>query len=293
MKSLQLKDKVFRWLLLLCAFFVILTVAGMCVTLPLYSLPVLKHMGWKFVFSTTWDPVKNRFGIIPFLAGTLITSFMALLISLPFSISVALLTGEYLRKGKIAMFFKYMTDLTAGIPSVIYGFWALFVLVPFVQRLEMGFNIIPYGVGLFTASIVLSVMIIPYTASIAREVISLVPDDLKEAGYSLGATRWEVIRHIVLPYARSGIFAGILLALGRAIGETMAVTMVIGNRDQLPKSIFEPANTMASAIANQFTEATSDIYLSALIGLGFMLFLVTVLINIAGRYMIKRLEIKR
>jgi len=293
MKSLQLKDKVFRWLLLLCAFFVILTVAGMCVTLPLYSLPVLKHMGWKFVFSTTWDPVKNRFGIIPFLAGTLITSFMALLISLPFSISVALLTGEYLRKGKIAMFFKYMTDLTAGIPSVIYGFWALFVLVPFVQRLEMRFNIIPYGVGLFTASIVLSVMIIPYTASIAREVISLVPDDLREAGYSLGATRWEVIRHIVLPYARSGIFAGILLALGRAIGETMAVTMVIGNRDQLPKSIFEPANTMASAIANQFTEATSDTYLSALIGLGFVLFFVTVLINIAGRYMIKRLQIKR
>ncbi len=293
MKSLQLKDKIFRLLLLLCALFVILTVAGMCVTLPLYSLPVFKHMGWRFVFSTTWDPVKNRFGIIPFLAGTLITSFMALLISLPFSISVALLTGEYLRKGKIAMFFKYITDLTAGIPSVIYGFWALFVVVPLVQELEMRCNIIPYGVGLFTASIVLSVMIIPYTASIAREVISLVPDDLREAGYSLGATRWEVIRHIVLPYARSGIFAGILLALGRAIGETMAVTMVIGNRNQLPKSIFDPANTMASAIANQFTEATSDIYLSALIGLGFVLFFVTVLINIAGRYMIKRLQIKR
>lgn len=286
------KDRIFRVIIFLCAAAVILIVAGMCVTLPINSLPLLKHVGWSFVLSPVWDPVRNKFGVLPFLIGTLITSFLALLISLPFSLSTAILLGEYVRKGKIAFFLQNVTDLIAGIPSVIYGFWGLLVLVPIVQRIEMRFNIVPYGVGIFTASIVLAIMIIPYTASIAREVISLVPDDLREAGYGLGATRWEVIKRIVLPHARTGIFAGVLLAFGRAIGETMAVTMVIGNRNQIPKSIFDPANTMASAIANQFTEATSDLYVSALIGIGLVLFVVTIIVNCAGRYIMKRLEIK-
>ncbi len=287
-----IKDRIFRFLIFLCASTVILIAAGMCITLFINSLPVLKHMGVSFILSSDWDPVNNKFGILPFLVGTLITSFLSLLISLPFSISTAILLGEYLRKGRMAIFLQNIIDLMAGIPSVIYGFWGLLVLVPIVQKVEIKLNIIPYGVGIFTASIVLATMVIPYTASIAREVISLVPDDLREAGYALGATRWEVIRCIVIPHAKTGIFAGVLLAFGRAIGETMAVTMIIGNRNQIPKSIFAPANTMASAIANQFTEATSDIYVSALIGVGLVLFMVTVIINYAGRYIIKRLEIK-
>ncbi len=289
---LNIKDKLFKFLIFLCATVVVCIVVGMCITLFFNSLPIFLHIGWKFVFSRTWNPINNQFGAIPFIIGTIITSFMALTISLPFSLSIAIFLGEYLRKGKIALLFRNMIDIMAGIPSVVYGFWGLFVLVPVIQKLEMKLSIVPYGVGIFAASVVLSIMIIPYTASIAYEVINLVPENLREAGYSLGATKWEIINHLVLPYARSGIFAGILLALGRAIGETMAVTMVIGNRNYIPKSIFDPANTIASAIANQFTEAASDIYVSALIGLGFILFIITVAINIAGRYVIKKFAVK-
>jgi phosphate transport system permease protein len=228
---------------------------------------------------------------MPFLAGTLLTSFLALLFSLPFSLAIAIFLGEYFTSGKIALFFQNTTSLLAGIPSVIYGFWGLFVLVPLVRKIEIKLGVLPYGVGIFTASLILTIMIIPYAASVGREVISLVPSELKEAAYALGATRWEVIRYVIFPYARSGIFAGILLSLGRAIGETMAVTMVIGNNNQFPTSLFAPANTMASVIANEFTEATSDVYLSALIGIALLLFLVTTIINIIGRYIIKRLSV--
>jgi phosphate transport system permease protein len=224
--------------------------------------------------------------------GTLLTSFLALLISLPFSLAIAICIGEYFREGLLSSFLKNVTDLLAGIPSIIYGFWALFVLVPIVRRFEVGLGIFPYGVGIFTASLILSVMIIPYSASIAREVIALVPTDIKEAAYSLGATRQEVITKVILPYARSGIGAGILLALGRALGETMAVTMVIGNSNRIPRSLFSPGNTMASVIANEFTEATGRLYLSSLIEVGLLLFLVTLIINVTGRYMIKKMSIE-
>jgi len=185
-----------------------------------------------------------------------------------------------------------VTELLAGIPSVIYGFWGLFVFVPIVRKLEMKIGIPPYGVGIFTASVILAVMVVPYASSIGREVISLVPSDVKEAAYSLGATRQEVIMKVILPYARSGIMAGILLALGRALGETMAVTMVIGNSNFLPRSMFSPGNTMASVIANEFTEATGRLYLSSLIEIGLLLFLVTVVINITGRYIIKKVRVE-
>ena len=180
------------------------------------------------------------FGALPFLVGTLLTSFIALIISIPFSLSIAIFLGEYATKGTVSSLLKSAVELLAGIPSIVYGFWGIFVLVPLIRNVELKLGVAPYGVGILTASVVLAIMIIPYSASIAAEVIQLVPADLKEAAYSLGATRFEVVRRIIVTYARSGIFAGILLALGRALGETMAVTMVIGNSHFLPTSHFQP-----------------------------------------------------
>ncbi len=285
------KDYLFDITLTIMASIVVLLVGAILVSLAIYSIPVFKSEGISFLFHDVWNPIANQFGAMPFLVGTLLTSFLALLFSLPFSMAIALFLGEYFSSGKIALFFQNTTSLLAGIPSVIYGFWGLFVLVPLVRKLEIKFGVLPYGVGVLTASLILTIMIIPYAASVGREVISLVPQDLKEGAYALGATRWEVIKNVIFPYARSGIFAGILLSLGRAIGETMAVTMVIGNNNQFPHSLFAPANTMASVIANEFTEATSNIYLSALIAIALLLFIVTTIINIIGRYIIKKLSI--
>ena len=274
-----------------------LLIAGLVVciliTLIFQSIPAFKHHGLSFFFSTKWDPVFSEFGVVVFLVGTLLTSFLALLISIPFSLSISILLGEYLKKGWISAILKSCIELLAAIPSVIYGFWGLYVLVPFIRPFEMGLGIIPYGVGIFTAALILAIMIIPYSASLGREVIQLVPAELKEAALSLGATRFEVMTQVILPYARSGIFAGILLALGRALGETMAVTMVIGNSNFLPESIFSPSNTMASVIANEFTEATGDLYLSSLIEIGLLLFIVSTIISVIGRYIIKKLSIQQ
>lgn len=282
----------FQKILVLSAVAIVVLLLAIFLSLFLYSLPSVKALGLSFLYSKTWDPVSSEFGALVFLVGTLLTSFLALLICLPFSVAISIFLGEYFREGSLSSFLKNVTELLAGIPSVIYGFWGLFVLVPMVRNFEMKLGILPYGVGIFTASLILSVMIIPYAASIGREVIALVPSDIKEAAYSLGATRQEVITKIILPYARSGIIAGILLALGRALGETMAVTMVIGNSNFLPKSIFSPGNTMASVIANEFTEATGRLYLSSLIEIGFLLFLVTMIINIIGKYIIKRVSVE-
>jgi len=208
--------------------------------------------------------------------------------SVPFSFAIAIYLGEYNPKGWLSNFLKNMVELIAAVPSVIYGFWGLLVLVPIVRELEMKFNILPYGIGIFTSALILTIMIIPYAASLGREMIRLVPSPLKEGAYSLGATRYEVIRNVILPYTKSGLFAGVLLSLGRALGETMAVTMVIGNTSIIPTSIFAPGNTMASVIANEFTEADRTVYLSALIELGLVLFLVTVIINMIGKRIIKR-----
>jgi len=284
--------RAFKLSLIIAVLIVAIIFFAAAISLTLGSLPTLKEFGWKFFFSKEWDPVSDRFGALPFLVGTLLTSFLALIISLPLSLSISILLGEYMKNGRFSSTVKSLVDLIAAVPSVIYGFWGLEVLVPFVRNLEIKFGIVPYGVGIFTASLILSFMIIPNTASLAREVIELVPGDLKEAAYSLGATRYEVIKKVTLPYARSGILAGILLSLGRALGETMAVTMVIGNNNNIPKNLFYPANTMASVIANEFTEATGDIYYSSLIAIGFALFLVTALFGILGRYIINKTTIK-
>ncbi len=257
-----------------------------------YSLPSIKAFGFRFIVGQTWDPVKGMYGGLPFLVGTLLTSLIALVISFPFSFSTALLLSEYLEGGILANMLKSAIELLAGIPSVIYGFWGLIVLVPLLRKLEMTMGIPPYGVSIFGASIILSIMIIPYASTMSREVMRLVPGDIKEAAYSLGGTHWEVIKRVVIPTSRSGIFAGILLALGRALGETMAVTMIIGNKNQLTFNVFEPGNTMASVIANEFTEASDTLYLSSLIELGLLLFVVTAIINFLGRKIIERYEIK-
>jgi phosphate transport system permease protein len=281
-------EKLFRRSLILIALGMVVLVLGVMLTLMIESVPSIKSLGPKYLWSKTWDPINNVYGALPFLLGTLLTSFLALIISIPFSFAVAFYLGEYNPTGWLSNFLKNTVELIAAVPSVIYGFWALLVLVPIVRDLEIKLHVLPYGIGIFTASLVLAIMIIPYAASLGREMIRLVPSQLKEAAYGLGATRFEVVKSVILPYTKSGLFAGILLSLGRALGETMAVTMVIGNTSLMPTSIFAPGNTMASVIANEFTEADHTLYLSALIQLGLVLFLVTVVINMIGKRIIKR-----
>jgi phosphate transport system permease protein len=285
-------EKVFKGFLKLVGIVVLIIPSLLLTTLVFRSIPAIRTYGLRFVFGQTWDPVREVYGALPFLTGTLITSFIALIIALPFSFSVALVLSEYMKEGIAKTVLKSAVELLAGIPSVIYGFWGLLVLVPLMRKLELAAGISPYGVSILAASIILAVMIIPYASTIAREVMSMVPEDIKEAAYSLGGTHWEVIRRVIIPTSRSGIFAGILLALGRALGETMAVTMVIGNTNKLSLNIFAPGNTMASVIANQFTEAVGSLYLSSLIELGLLLFVVTAIINFIGRLIMKRFEIK-
>ena len=283
-------ERFFRAFLLSLGVFMILLVSSILLTLVLNSLPSIKEFGLSFFTGATWDPVNGKFGALPFLMGTLLTSILSLLISIPFSLSISILISDYIKGGLLSSILQIFTELVAGIPSVVIGLWGLFVLVPLVRKLETKVGITPYGVGIFTASIILAIMIIPYSASIGREVLSLVPKEIKEGGFSLGATKFEVIKNISLPYAKSGILAGFLLSFGRAFGETMAVTMVIGNSNKIPKSIFMPGNTMASVIANEFAEATTKLYISSLIEMALLLFLVSTVINIFGRYVIKRLS---
>jgi len=281
-------ENVFKRTLMLMGLIMVILVLGILLTLIVQSLPSIKSLGLKYLWSKVWDPVQDIYGAWPFLLGTLLSSFLALFISIPFSIAIAIFLGEYHPKGWLPDFLKNAVELIAAVPSVIYGFWGLAVLVPIVRNLESHIGVEPIGVGIFSSSLILAIMIIPYAASLGRSMITMVPSHLKEAAYGLGATRWEVIRSVVLPYTKSGLFAGILLSLGRALGETMAVTMVIGNTSLIPKSIFAPGNTMASVIANEFTEADKPVYLSALIELGLVLFLVTVVINLIGKKIIDR-----
>ena len=281
-------ENVFRRSLVIAALIVFALIVGFLLTLIVQSIPSLRALGVKYLWGKTWDPVSDIYGAFPFLMGTLITAFLALLISIPFSFSIATYLGEYNTTGWLSNLLKNIVEIIAAVPSVIYGFWALVVLVPIVRKFEISIGVPAYGVGIFTSALVLAIMIIPYAASLGRELIRLTPSSLKEGAYSLGATRYEVIKSVVFPYTRTGLFAGVLLSLGRALGETMAVTMVVGNTSILPKSIFSPGNTMASVIANEFTEADRTVYLAALIELALVLFLVTVVINMIGKRVIKR-----
>ena len=250
------------------------------------AIPAFKTFGLKFIFSNNWNPTdgKENYGALPFIAGTIITAVAALLISLPLSFSASLFIGEYYRGTKMAKVLGTMVDLLAGIPSIVYGLWGFYVLRPVL--IEMGLP--NQGFGVFTASIILAIMIIPYATSLSNEIISMVPNELKEAAYSLGATKMEVIFSVIVPSARSGIVAGYILSFGRALGETMAVTMLIGNANVIPDGFFSTGNTMASVIANQFGEA-DGLKLSALIAIALLLFLMTGVINAIGKFIIKKM----
>jgi phosphate transport system permease protein len=281
-------ENLFRQILTVVGVLMVVLILSILLTLIVQSMPSIRQIGVKYLWGKTWDPVTDVYGAYPFLLGTILTSFLALIISIPFSFAVAVFLGEYYPSGWASDLLKNTVELIAAVPSVIYGFWGLAVMVPLVRQLEVKLGVDPIGMGIFSSALILAVMVIPYAATLGRSMMQMVPSSLKEAAYSLGATRWEVIRSVIFPYTKSGMFAGVLLSLGRALGETMAVTMVIGNTSLIPKNIFSPGNTMASVIANEFTEADHPIYLSALIELGLVLFLVTVVINMIGKRLIGR-----
>lgn len=283
------KDKFFRWLILICAFFVPIVLILIFLTLLQGFSPALKEFGFHFFINSDWDPVRDKFGSGVFLFGTFATTLMSLIFALPFSIAISLTVGEIIRGTRMAYFISSAVEIISAVPSVIIGFWGIAVLVPWMIKLQNFLGFTPYGTGFLTASLVLSFMIIPFSASLGREVIMLVPKEYKEAAYSLGATRYEVIRKVILPYVSSGMVGGFFLAAGRAIGETMAVTMLIGNVNFIPDNLFSPTNTMSSVIANEFAEATSVIHISSLYGVGLVLLIFTVITTSVGKWVIDKL----
>ena len=291
-----LADRVFRWSILACALIVLTILALIVWQLVTRSQLSWHAFGWRFFWGQDWDPVNDHYGALPFVYGTVVSSLLALLIAVPLSIGVGVFTTEMCPKwlrGPLS----FTVELLAAIPSVIYGLWAIFVLVPIMRNYvepflgkTLGWTGLfvgaPFGIGMLAAGIILAIMIIPIISSITREVLSVVPQHQREAALALGATRWEMIRLAVLRNARAGIAGGIILGLGRALGETMAVTMVIGNRPEIAKSLFAPGYTMASVLANEFSEAAGDLYLSALIEIGLALFLVTIVVNAMARFLV-------
>jgi phosphate transport system permease protein len=260
------------------------------------SNPARTKFGWNFLFTQTWDPVAGQFGSLPFIYGTVITSALALLIAVPLGIGAAIFLAE-LAPPRISDILTFMIELLAAVPSVIYGLLGIFILVPLLQayvapalKAVLGFTPLFrgtfYGVSYLSAGIVLSIMVVPFIVSVSREVLLSVPRDQREASLALGATHWQTTWRVVLPYARKGVFGSVFLALARALGETMAVTMVIGNTPQIKASLLQPGYSIAAVIANEFTEATGDLYLSALIELGLVLFAVTFVLNGLARLLI-------
>jgi len=289
-KASKVPDHIFGAAMLACGLSLLAIVVLIVIELVMQSKLSIHAFGWRFFTGSNWDPVSGDFGALPFIYGTLVSSLVALIIAIPLSVGVAVFTTEMCPK-PLRGTISFLTELLAAIPSVVYGLWAIFVLAPLLREYVQPwlakylgwtglFSGPPFGIGMLAAGIILAIMIVPIIASITREVLTAVPQQQREAVLALGATRWEMIRMGVLRNARTGIVGAIILGLGRALGETMAVTMVIGNTPQIAKSLFAPGYTMASVIANEFTEATGDLYLSALIEIGLGLFLVTIVINI-------------
>ena len=273
------------------ALLLIAIVAAIGVALLLESRLSIREFGWRFWLTDTWDPVAGQFGARPFIWGTLYSSILALIISTPIALGIAIYISE-LAPAAFRRPLVFLTELLAAIPSIVYGLWGIFVLVPVVRRLEAAtpewlqglplFSGPPLGVGMLSAALILSIMVIPFSSSVAREVLKSVPQSQREGAYALGATRWEAIR-MALFYARTGIVGAVMLGFGRALGETMAVTMVIGNNPQVSLSLYAPQYTMAAVLANEFSEATSDLYLHALVEIGLVLFTITLVINVISR----------
>jgi len=289
-------DRIFYLAVLGCGLFVLLLVGLIVYQLISKSALSLHAFGWRFFFRSEWDPVNEQFGAWPFVYGTLVSSLVALVLAVPLAVGVAVFITEMCPRW-LKSSLAFTTELLAAIPSVIYGLWAIFVLVPLLREYVepfLGkyfgwtglFEGTPYGIGMLAAGVILAIMVVPIISSITREVMTAVPQQQREAVLALGATRWEMIRTGVLRNARAGILGGIILGLGRALGETMAVTMVIGNRPEIAKSLFAPGYTMASVIANEFSEATSDTYLSALVEVGLALFIVTIIVNILAQLLV-------
>ena len=281
-----MQDKIFKVLLILSAVLIPIIGGGIILSLTVDASGAFEEFGfWKFVFSDDWVTTagKESYGALPFITGTLLTTALALIMCIPFSLPVALFTGEYFKGRKIAAILGTVIDLLAGIPSIIYGLWGFYVLRGAFMYLDLS----PQGSGILTASFVLAIMIVPYAASLSAEFIKMVPAELKEGAYAMGATRAEVIRRVIFPMAGSGIFSAFILAIGRALGETMTVTMLIGNTNQMPDTLRTTGNTMASIIANQFGEA-DGLKLSSLIAIGLLLFLIMAVINIIGKILIRR-----
>lgn len=278
-----MKDKIFKAILFIASCLILVLTAGIVYGLVSQSINTFSTFGFfGFLSSSSWDSVNDNYGALPFITGTLVTSILALLFCIPFSLSIALFNGEYFKGTKIATVVSSVVDLLAGIPSIVYGLWGFYVLRPIL--IDMGVS--AQGFGILLASIILAIMIIPYASSLSTEFISMVPNELKEAAYSLGSTKMEVISNVSLPVSISGIFAAYVLALGRALGETMAVTMLIGNTNNIPASLTDTGNSMASLIANQFGEA-DGLKLSSLMAIGLLLFLITAIINFVAKYIMK------
>ncbi len=287
-------DRTFERISLVCAIGVVAVVFLIGSVLLWESSPVFQKLGWRLLTNSQWDPVGEEFGLVPFIYGTLVSALLALLFAIPFSLGIAIflteLSPDWLR-GPTA----FLIELLAAIPSVIYGLWGIFYLAPWLRQsvepllIQLNLPLFrgpAYGIGMLAAGIILAIMIIPIIASIARDVFQAVPMHQREAALALGATRWEVTRLAVLKYSESGILGAIFLGLGRALGETMAVTMVIGNRPEISLSLLAPSHTMASVLANEFAEASGALHLSALAAIGISLFVITFLTNAAARFLV-------
>jgi phosphate transport system permease protein len=293
-------DRIFRFLTASFAIGALLTLAAMAVQMTRASALSISRFGLGFIVSTDWDPVRDVFGALPFIYGTVFSSLLSLLIAVPISLGVATYLAE-LAPGSIRRVLGFLVELLAAIPSVVYGLWGIFVLAPWLRdhvqpplASALGFlplfSGVPRGYGMLAGGLILAIMILPTIASVCRDVMRAVPTTFREGALALGATRWEAVRVAVLPAARSGIVGAIVLGLGRALGETMAVTMVIGNRAEISASLFAPSATMASVIANEYTEASGNLYLSALSEIGLLLFAVTLLLNVIARALVWRVS---
>jgi phosphate transport system permease protein len=301
---LRLGDTIFRHLTRAAAVTVLLLLTGVIVSLFIGSLPAINKFGLNFLVSGQWDAVTDQFGALPAIYGTLVTSLIAMLIAIPVGLMIAFFLTElcpmWLRRP-----IGIAVELLAGIPSIIYGIWGLFIFAPVLQQTLQPFLIDtlgnvpiiaplfegpPFGIGLLTSGLILAIMVLPFISSISRDVFEAVPPVLKEAAYGVGCTTWEVFRYVILPHTRVGVIGGVMLALGRALGETMAVTFVIGNAHRIPTSILAPGTTISATIANEFTEAVGRLYTSSLIELGLILFVITFIVLAIARYMLMRIE---
>ncbi|MBP7581053.1 phosphate ABC transporter permease subunit PstC [Vogesella sp. XCS3] len=304
LKRQMLLDSVFRVATRFFAFLVLAMLIGILISLLIGAMPSIRHFGWGFLTSSEWDPVTEQFGAVVPIFGTLITSFIALLIGVPISFGIAIFLTE-LCPPMLKRPLGIAVELLAGIPSIIYGMWGLFVFAPlFGEHVQpwilenMGdlpvvgflFQGAPMGIGIFTAGLILAIMVIPFIASVMRDVFEVVPPMLKESAYGLGGTTWEVVRYVVLPYTKTGVVGGIMLGLGRALGETMAVTFVIGNSSIFATGLFEAGNSIASTLANEFAEANGELYLSSLIQLGLILFFITFVVLSCSKLLLLQLK---